>query len=197
MAILYKRNHPLKKALAKKQAEEFEQARECPECGGNLKLTEQGKDRNTYWCEKCNATSSFTNGPQRTKTEPRTKKMGAITLRDKSTQRNYTKEKLAPIYQKNEKAPENLETIREAMGDSNIISFEYHAEDGNKSTRNVEPYKISRDSFGNVVLYAYDLEKDGIRVFKLKNVAEINKQPYAYTPRWDVEDKLKDKEDGS
>lgn len=196
MAILYKKNHPLKRVLAKKQAEEYEHARECPECGGDLKLTEQKKDRNVYWCSKCNANSSFTNGPKKTKTEPRTKKMGAITLRDKSTERNYTKEKLAPVYQKDDQ-PDGLETLREAMGDSVIVSFAYHDRNGDKSTRNVEPYKISRDGFGNIVLYAYDLEKDGIRVFKLKNVAGITKQPYSYKPRWDVEDKIKDKEDGS
>ena len=197
MTILYKRSNPLKNVLAKKTIEEYEQHRECPECKGALKLMEEGKDRNTYWCEKCNATSCFTSAPPKSKGEPRTKKMGAITLRDKSTHKNYDKDQLAPIYKERSGVKDHLDQIREAMGDSVIVSFAYLDKNGNQSMRNVEPYKLARDSFGNVVLYGYDIEHEGIRVFKLGNVTTIERQPYAYTPWWDVEDKLKDKKDGS
>lgn len=195
MPIIYRKRSAIKPALAKKQAEEYERGKECPECGGELKCTDIGKDRNTYWCSGCNATSTFTAAPPKAKPSAG-KRMNSITLRDKSKKKNYQKDQVAPIYTKRKTEKENLESIRSAMEKLSIMSFSYSSS-GNTSTRNVEPYKITADSSGNLVLYGYDLDSNGIRVFKLRNMASLEVQPYTYKPRWDVEDKLKDKEDGS
>jgi predicted DNA-binding transcriptional regulator YafY len=167
----------------------------CPSCKSDkIELTEPGRDRTTFTCQKCGAISTFTNAPETTKTkkEP-VKKLSAITLRDRSSERKEpTRQK--PKALQNESLHSMLEVIRKSMKDRVILSFDYIASDDRKSSRNVEPYKVTNRN-GEAVLFAYDLESGGIRTFKIRNMSYVENQDYAYEPRYDIEDKLKEKND--
>jgi predicted DNA-binding transcriptional regulator YafY len=164
----------------------------CPSCKSDkMKLTEPGKDRTTFTCQKCGSISTFTKLPETTKTKKEPiKSLSAITLRDRSSEREERPTK-KPL--ENESVYSILETVRTAMDKTEVISFDYTASDNKKSSRNVEPYKITSRK-GEIILFAYDLESGGIRTFKMKNMSYVEKQPYAYKPRYDIEDKLKEKD---
>jgi len=158
-----------------------------------MKLTEPGKDRTTFTCQKCGAISTFTHAPEtnKNKKEP-VKKLKAITLRDRTAEREE-KSKPKPKSLENESVYSILEVIRKCMKDTVILSFDYISSNKKKSSRNVEPYKITSRN-GEIILFAYDLEGGGIRTFKLKNMSYVDPQSYAYEPRYDIEDKLKEKD---
>ena len=163
----------------------------CPSCKSTkMKLTEPGRDRVTFTCQDCGAISTFTNIPNiNKKKEDPVKQFSTLTLRDRSIEKQETP---SPKAFKNETIQSILNVIRTAMSDKVIISFDYIASDNKKSARNVEPYKITSKN-NELVLFAYDLESSGIRTFKIKNISYIEKQPYAYEPRYKLEDKLKEK----
>jgi predicted DNA-binding transcriptional regulator YafY len=188
MTYIYHKRSKKRQQLAKR-------GKICPSCKSNkIELTEPGKDRTTFTCQKCGAISTFTNAPEttRTKKEP-VKKLSAITLRDRSSERQEPSRQ-KPKTLENESAYAMLEVIRKSMKDKVILSFDYVASDDKKSSRNVEPYKVTSRN-GEAVLYAYDLESGGIRTFKIKNMAYVENQAFAYEPRYDIEDKLKEKND--
>jgi predicted DNA-binding transcriptional regulator YafY len=165
----------------------------CPACKSpNMKLTDPGRDRTTFTCQKCGSISTFTNAPtvDKPKKDP-VQKLSRITLRDRSSEREQiTKPK--PL--EKESIQSILEVVRKAMKDTMIVSFDYRASDDKRSSRNVEPYKITHKN-GDVILFAYDLESGGIRTFKVRNMSYVEPQPYAYEPRYEIEDKLKEKDD--
>jgi len=156
-------------------------------------LTEPGKDRTTFTCQKCGVISTFTELPntKRSGKEP-VKKMSAITLRDHTTEHGtQTPPKTLLNTSKKESASTTLNVVRKAMSSTSVVSFDYVASDNKKSSRNVEPYKITHRN-GEIILFAYDLESGGIRTFKIKNMSYVGEQPYMYKPRYPIEDKLKD-----
>jgi hypothetical protein len=181
----HKSNNPLS---ARYKLEKHKETQTCPECKkGKLELQDVGKDRNSYKCKSCKATVIFTGGPKQQKTD-KNKRLSLLTVRDRSPQKSKDEK------QDSELDPVNkaimLHTIRKGMTEHTILNFEYIASDGNKSSRSVEPYKLTKNKYGEIILFAYDLEKDSIRVFKLGGMGDIEKQEYTYKPRWDVEDKL-------
>ena len=116
----------------------------CPSCKSNkMKLTEPGKDRTTFTCQKCGSISTFTTVPEtsKTKKEP-VKKLSAIKLRDRTTERPATAQQRPKTLEK-ESVHSILEIIRKSMQDTVILSFDYVASDDKQSSRNVEPYKIT------------------------------------------------------
>jgi predicted DNA-binding transcriptional regulator YafY len=159
-----------------------------------MKLTEPGKDRNTFTCQACGSISTFTQAPDtsNSNTKPENK-LSAITLRDKSTERIANKDQNKPKVLEKESIKSMIETIRKAMNATTLLSFDYLSGDNKKSSRNVEPYKLTSRK-GELILFAYDMDSEGIRTFKLRNMSYLENQPYAYKPRYDVEDKLKDKD---
>jgi len=165
----------------------------CPGCKSNkLELTEPGKDRTTFTCKKCGSISTFTDAPYTSKTKKEApKKLSAITLRDKSDT-HVESPRQRPLH--NEPIANVLEVIRKSMKDKLILSFDYIASDAKKSSRNIEPYKITNKN-GEVVLFGYDLENGGIRTFKLGKMSYVENQSYGYEPRYAVEDKLKEKDE--
>lgn len=168
----------------------------CPSChSDNLKLTEPGKDRNTFTCQACGAISTFTQAPNINEPKSQSEnKFSAITLRDKSTEKMTNKDHSKPKVLEKESIKSILEVIRKAMDANTILSFDYVSKDKTKSSRNVEPYKLTSRK-GELILFAYDMDSEGIRTFKLRNMSYLENQPYAYKPRYDVEDKLKEKDD--
>jgi len=166
----------------------------CPSCKSNkMKLTEPGRDRVTFTCGNCGSISTFTNTPQTAKSKNKkeeTKKLSAITLRDRTNERTE-QPRQRPLH--NESIQSVLEVVRKSMTDNCILSFDYVASDDKKSSRNVEPYKITSKN-GDAVLFGYDLESGGIRTFKIEKMSYVENQVYGYEPRYDVEDKLKEKD---
>jgi len=165
----------------------------CPSCKSNkLELTEPEKDRTTFTCRKCGSISTFTKLPETTtsKKEP-VKKLSMITLRDRaSDQPESPRQK--PL--EKESMHSTLAVIRKSMKETSVLSFDYVASDNNKSSRNAEPYKITTKN-GETILFAYDLESGGIRTFKIGKMSYVEKQSYAYEPRYPIEDKLKEKDE--
>ena len=184
--ILFKRRSDKKADLARKRVDTCRKERRCPACGSELKLSESGKDRDLFLCEKCNSTVTFTNAPFAEKDDPSVKKYGSFTLRDKSkdNRKNYKDDPQAV-------APKDtIKAVQAGMREQYLVSFDYVDSGGVKSSRTVEPYKIIRRG-ADVILYGYDVESHGIRVFKLSRVNGLEKQPYQFKPRWPIEDKLK------
>lgn len=46
----------------------------------------------------------------------------------------------------------------------------------------VEPYKLTESDF-----WGYDIDKNGIRRFKTKNIRGVKKSIKTFEPRWDIE----------
>ncbi len=199
MGIYYKKRSDPKKAWGKIKAKDNVDVRACPSCGEWAEPYEVHRDRITYKCKNCKATNTFTVLPSEVnQPEKKVKKLGAITLRDKS--KKPKKEKALKL---DETPVEDVEeaglvgavsTIKQGMKDVKLISFDYVDNKGNVSQRSVEPYKLTVDKNGQVILYGFCTEANGIRVFKIKRAKNCTQLPYEFEPRWPVEDKLLDNE---
>ena len=190
--IFYRRRPRHQVDLAKKGAAAL-QSRKCPHCREELTLAEIGKDRDMYLCAKCGDVATFTRLPFE---EPKTKKLNTLTLRDRTTKAYKHCESANKAASKNVPKEVNsvLKKIRKGMKESVVIGFDYEDTGGKVTERIVEPYKLTIKG-GNIVLFGYDIEVQGIRIFKLCNIASVADQPYSFKPRWDVEDYLKDASD--
>jgi predicted DNA-binding transcriptional regulator YafY len=187
--ILFRKRSKQKAKLAKKEANEQSNTKRCPSCGELAKLAESGKDRETYFCEACSNTSTFTHAPANQIDEPKVKKMSTMTLRDRSSKSKQKMPKAVAELKKDEAA--SVTTIREGMESTSLLAFEYQSSDGKRSSRMVEPYKLTKKN-GEIILYGYDTEAGGIRTFKLKAMSFVEKQSFSFKPRWDIEDTFAD-----
>lgn len=80
-----------------------------------------------------------------------------------------------------------LEAIRFAGASRLLVEFSYH---GNR--RIVEPYSLRRPRTGNLLLYGYEVRKDGfptseIRAYKVHEMSGVRILQETFTPRYDVE----------
>lgn len=184
--IIYRKRSENKRQLATQHARDFEANKECPACRGALKIAETQTDRVTYICTKCGEVATFTAKPLLDK-PPKSTKMNALTLRDRTTQGYRGKRSNFLAVPKDLK--KTIDEIKKAMDDTCVISFEYTSADGSKSARSAEPYKLTLKS-GEPILYGFDLDAGSIRVFKLAGIASLEIQQYLFKPRWNMEDKL-------
>lgn len=180
----YKKRGRRKQELAQNKIKQHISEMSCPSCGGTMKVIEPGKDRDTLVCTKCGDVHTFTLAPQMAK--PPKSPFSTLTLRDKSDKKSNPSY-VEPV----EHQSDSLTIIREGMDKQRLLSFTYISSRGEKTARQVEPYKLTRDAKGDLVLFAYDVEANGIKVFKLGGIGNLNMQEYEYKPRWNVEDKLK------
>lgn len=199
MAILYSKMSKIKKNRGKEAAKGESDTTHCPNCGNMSKLIEKHRDRATYRCIKCNAVNTFTRPPTDYERVQKNKpKQSIIVVRDKSKEAKKEKkedvaEKGTDISEKGtgEEFPKyTVDTIRKSLQHAKVLNFKYLDREGNKSTRNVEPYKIVRQSNGDILLYAYCLDSSGIRTFKINRIRKIKQLSYQFEPRWPLEDKL-------
>lgn len=190
MAILFRNRATskarLKSAIARMSADK-NSPRVCPRCSTAMRVSNAGKDRVEYFCDKCNNTATFTVGPRSTAPMENTTQMGSITLRDRSTTKGYKRND--PDYRPTRDVTASLDVLRDSMKKKVVVSFQYTAVDGTTSVRSVEPYKLTLQG-GAPVLYAYDIDVGSIRVFKLESVDAIESQTFTFKPRWSMEDKL-------
>ena len=69
-----------------------------------------------------------------------------------------------------------------ALYGTNLVEFTYVDKEGNQSKRKVEPYKLNTTR-GEI--HAFCLEKQEIRLFKLKQIMSIEVKNETYNPRWE------------
>lgn len=184
--IIYRKRSDQKREIATRRSQEFEADKACPTCKGTLKIAETQKDRTTYICTKCGEVATFTTKPNLAK-PPKSKKMSALTLRDRTTQGYRSKRNgTIPI---NKNLESTIAEIRKAMAGTCVISFEYISSDGGRTVRSAEPYKLTTKG-EEPILYGFDLDAGGIRIFKLVGMYSVEMQQYLFKPRWGIEDKL-------
>lgn len=163
----------------------------CPSCGKPSDLIEKYDDRDVYKCTGCGATNTFTVSPAKMKKVKKSKEgPNYIVVRDKSKEKKQ-KESVTVVEEIEEPdVMETVSTLRESMLEKKVIEFDYVAVSGKESSRKVEPYKLSRDRHGNVILYAYCVKGKGIRRFNLRGMTFLNISDEEYVPRWKMEDEL-------
>lgn len=84
-----------------------------------------------------------------------------------------------------------------ALCRANLVELTYVDKAGNPSKRKVEPYKLNTTR-GEV--HAFCLEKQEIRLFKLKQITSVEVKNETYNPRWEryIDDvPVKNKEDAA
>lgn len=182
---IFRKRSKVQNALAKR-------GKVCPDCGSSkMELTEPGRDRTTFTCQKCGMISTFTKKPEpqqgATKKEKK-KEYSMLNVREKPIPPDKVTERFTVLDKETTTA--RIDVLRKAMNDKMLVSFQYESAKGT-SFRTVEPYKLTRKGV-DLVLFAHDLEGDGIRMFKLAKMAGVEPQSYGFEPRHQIEDKLRD-----
>ncbi len=80
-----------------------------------------------------------------------------------------------------------LEPVRFAGVNYLCIEIEYRKENGRRISRTLEPYSLRRTLDGNIVLHAFDLDKNGHRSFRVDRLLRINVTSTPFKPRYRVE----------
>jgi predicted DNA-binding transcriptional regulator YafY len=62
-----------------------------------------------------------------------------------------------------------------------VVNITYIDSKGEVTTRDTEPYE-----FKNGMYYGYDINKKGIRAFKLDNILQARPTNRSYKPQWEV-----------
>lgn len=76
----------------------------------------------------------------------------------------------------------NLKDIRTALQERRFLSFQYSDQEGNKTQRKVEPYRlVLKDS--NWYLQGYCCSREDFRIFRLSRVTDLELHEETYTPR--------------
>ena len=75
-----------------------------------------------------------------------------------------------------------LEMIKTALQESKLLSFEYVAHHGNKSTRTVEPYQLVLKS-SHWYLQGYCHKRNDFRLFRLSRISNLQMHEEVFTPR--------------
>lgn len=75
-----------------------------------------------------------------------------------------------------------LEIIKTALQESRLLSFEYVAHHGNKTTRTVEPYQLVLKS-SHWYLQGYCHKRNDFRLFRLSRISNLKIQEETFEPR--------------
>ena len=75
-----------------------------------------------------------------------------------------------------------LEMIKAALQESRLLSFEYIAHHGNKTTRTVEPYQLVLKS-SHWYLQGYCHKRNDFRLFKLSRMSNLQMEEGVFAPR--------------
>lgn len=76
----------------------------------------------------------------------------------------------------------NLEIIKVALQENKLLSFEYIAHHGNKTTRTIEPYQLVLKG-SHWYLYGYCHERSDFRLFRLSRMSNLQMQVENFTFR--------------
>jgi hypothetical protein len=83
---------------------------------------------------------------------------------------------VAPIFQS------HLEVIRFAAANRLCVDLEYKG-----STRRIEPYSLRRTKDDNIILHAWDTNKDGHRSYRVDRIQGASTTNQVFNPRYAVE----------
>ena len=75
-----------------------------------------------------------------------------------------------------------FESIKTALQESRLLTFEYVAHHGNKTTRTVEPYQLVLKS-SHWYLQGYCHKRNDFRLFRLSRMSSLQMQEETFTPR--------------
>ncbi len=75
-----------------------------------------------------------------------------------------------------------LESIKTALQESRLLSFEYIARRGNKTARTAEPYQLVLKS-SHWYLQGYCYKRNDFRLFRLSRISNLQIQEETFTPR--------------
>lgn len=75
-----------------------------------------------------------------------------------------------------------LVTLARAVRDLSQLRVDYERRDGYRSTRRLEPYRVVSVD-GRWYLFAYDLEREDWRTFRLDRMHEVRASTFRYRPR--------------
>ena len=194
MTIIYRKHrHPHLISAGRAAARGETSTFNCPTCGSVSKMVEKYKDRATYKCNACGELSTFTINPGDVKKLHKTQKNPTgILVRDRSKENKTKNIETKPQEKVEGNIKENLNNIREGMKKRSNLMFEYIGKNGDKTLRDVEPYKLIVSKKGELILYAYCTVGKGIRTFKLNNIKGVEVSQTEFKPRWVLEDKIKD-----
>lgn len=194
MTVFFTRRHQNVRELGKKEAKDAPGSSTCPHCGAQTNLIEKYPDKEVYKCSECDATNTYTISPARIKKVKKSPNgPNVIMVRDRSKERVKEDKPSSPTeVEELEESPtvENLNLVRESMLQKKVVEFSYISSKGKKSARRVEPYKLTTDKKGNLVLYAYCLDGEGIRRFTLGSISKLTLSEDEYEPRWNLEDEI-------
>jgi predicted DNA-binding transcriptional regulator YafY len=81
----------------------------------------------------------------------------------------------------------NIETIKQAARERKVLKIIYREKDGtSEGWRYVEPYSFSHDH-GEDGLFAWDINKGGIRRFSIGRINDAQITDESYNPRYGIE----------
>ena len=75
-----------------------------------------------------------------------------------------------------------LETIKAALQNCRLLSFEYIAHHGNKTVRTVEPYQLVLKS-SHWYFYGYCYDRNDYRLFRLSRMSDLQMRQETFVPR--------------
>jgi predicted DNA-binding transcriptional regulator YafY len=80
-----------------------------------------------------------------------------------------------------------LDTIKQSARERRILKIIYQEKDGSMDGwRYVEPYSFSQDN-GTDGLFAWDINKAGIRRFSMDRIEDVQITDKIYNPRYEIE----------
>ncbi len=82
-----------------------------------------------------------------------------------------------------------LETVKTALQENGLLSFDYVAHHGNKTTRTVEPYQLVLKS-SHWYLQGYCHKRNDFRLFRLSRISNLQMEDELFTPRHDEKPQL-------
>ena len=81
----------------------------------------------------------------------------------------------------------SLEIIRFAAGNRLCVELDYTANNGERSSRVIEPYSLRRANNGNILLYAVRADNGQIRAYKVDQINDASVTNRVFVPRYLVE----------
>ena len=86
------------------------------------------------------------------------------------------------------RAQSYLEVIRFAAANRACIDLDYQGErDYQATTRRIEPYSLRRTRDGDIILHAFDTDKNGHRSYRVDRMSGASTTNQTFTPRYEVE----------
>ncbi len=81
----------------------------------------------------------------------------------------------------------DLEVIRFAAANRLCVELDYTDESGRRSTRFIEPYSLRRTQDENIILHAWNVDRDQHRSYRVDRIQGARTTNRSFTPRYAIE----------